>query len=105
MASYEDKAEYDAVIAKMSKLPPLVQASEVDMLTAQLAAAGRGQAFVIQGGDCAERFIDCDGDRLEQQLKLVVQMGAILEAATGVKAVRVARLAGQYGKVCRERLS
>jgi len=98
MATYDDKAAYDAVIAKLSKVPPLVTAYEVDNLTTMLASCARGEKFIIQGGDCAERFMDCDGDRIETQLKLMVQMGAVVEAATGVKAVRVCRLAGQYGK-------
>jgi len=98
MATYDNKAEYDAVIAKLSKVPPLVRAHEVDSLTSLLASCARGERFIIQGGDCAERFVDCDGSRIETQVKLVVQMGAIVEAATGVPAVRVCRLAGQYGK-------
>ena len=98
MASYDDKAAYDSVIAKLSKVPPLVTASEVDTLTSMLASCARGEKFIIQGGDCAERFMDCDGERIETQIKLMVQMGAVVEAATGVPAVRVCRLAGQYGK-------
>ena len=98
MATYDDKAAYDAVISKLSKVPPLVRAAEVDELTSELAKAARGEKFIIQGGDCAERFVDCTEERLETQLKLMVQMGAIVEAAAGVPAVRVCRLAGQYGK-------
>jgi len=98
MAEYEDKKAYAAVIDKLSKVPPLVQPSEVDNLTALLAKAGRGEMFIIQGGDCAERFIDCEADRLDAQLKLVVQMGALLTEATGMPTVRIARIAGQYGK-------
>jgi len=98
MATYEDQEAYSKVISKLSALPPLVMASEVDQLTALLAAAGRGQRFIVQGGDCAERFIDCAGERLDTQLKLVVQMGAIVEASSGKPAVRIARIAGQYGK-------
>uniref|UniRef100_A0A7S2NEL1 Phospho-2-dehydro-3-deoxyheptonate aldolase n=1 Tax=Haptolina brevifila TaxID=156173 RepID=A0A7S2NEL1_9EUKA len=98
MATYEDQDAYSKVMNKLAVVPPLVHAAEVDQLTAFLAAAGRGQRFIIQGGDCAERFIDCTGDRLEVQLKLIVQMGAIVEKSTGVPPVRIARIAGQYGK-------
>jgi len=98
MASYEDKALYDSVIAKLSKVPPLVTAYEVDNLTSLLAECGKGLKFIIQGGDCAERFLDCNGEYVEDQVKLIVQMGAIVEAATGVPSVRICRLAGQYGK-------
>jgi 3-deoxy-7-phosphoheptulonate synthase len=98
MAEYDDKAQYAKVMDKLSKVPPLVHALEVDKLQADLAAASRGEKFIIQGGDCAERFIDCEGDRLEKNLKLIVQMGALVEAATGVPALRISRIAGQYGK-------
>jgi len=98
MATYEDQAAYAAVMDKLSKVPPLVQPSEVDSLRAALAAAARGERFLIQGGDCAERFMDCEGGRLEKQLKMLVQMGALMEQATGMPVVRIARIAGQYGK-------
>lgn len=98
MASYEDQDMYQSVIDKLSKVPPLVQAGEVDNLRVALAAASRGERFIIQGGDCAERFMDCEPGRLEAQLKVMVQMGALMEHATGVPPVRIARIAGQYGK-------
>jgi len=98
MATYDDPEAYAKVMDKLSKVPPLVHSEEVDQLTNLLAAAGRGQRFIIQGGDCAERFMDCNADRLEKQLKLIVQMGAIFEASTGTPAVRICRIAGQYGK-------
>ena len=98
MATYDDQALYAATIDKLSKLPPLVQAGEVDELRKSLAAAARGESFIIQGGDCAERFIDCEQGRLDAQLKVMVQMGALLEQATGRPCVRIARIAGQYGK-------
>ena len=75
-AEYEDKELYGKVMSKLSKVPPLVSATEVDRLQADLAAAARGEKFLIQGGDCAERFMDCEGDRLEANLKMLVQMGA-----------------------------
>merc|ERR1712039_835478 len=63
-----------------------------------LASAGRGERFLVQGGDCAERFIDCDADRLEAQVKLILQMGMVTEHITGKPAVCICRIAGQYGK-------
>jgi 3-deoxy-7-phosphoheptulonate synthase len=98
MAEYEDKDEYALVMAKLSKVPGLIQAAEADRLMSQLASAARGESFIIQGGDCAERFMDCEPDRLEAQLKMMVQMGAIVESATSMPVVRIARIAGQYGK-------
>lgn len=98
MAEYEDKELEKSVLDKLSKLPPLVQASECDKLTSLLAEAAEGKAFIVQGGDCAERFMDCEDERLNAQLKLITQMGAILSQATGLPTVRIARVAGQYGK-------
>ena len=98
MAEYEDKAAYGTVVDKLAKVPPLVHSDEVDALTELLAKAARGEAFIIQGGDCAERFLDCEGDRLDAQLRLMLQMSSLLEASTGLKAVPIARIAGQYGK-------
>jgi len=98
MAAWEDGAAAERVLGKLARLPPLVQASEAERLKALLAAAGRGERFIVQGGDCAERFIDCEQDRLEAQLSLLLQMGMITEHITGRPAVCVARIAGQYGK-------
>lgn len=98
MAEWEDKVLAQKVLDKLGKLPPLVQPAEADRLKKLLAEAGRGERFIIQGGDCAERFIDCEGDRLETQLKLVLQIGIILEHIMCRPTVRICRIAGQYGK-------
>lgn len=98
MATYEDAELHSAVMDKLSKVPGLVLPSEVDSLTNVLAAAGRGERFIVQGGDCAERFMDCEAERISAQLAVITQMGAIVQGATGRPAVRIARMAGQYGK-------
>jgi len=98
MAEWEDKAVAKKVLDKLGKLPPLVLPSEADRLKQMLAEAGRGERFIIQGGDCAERFIDCEAGRLETQLKLILQMGAIVEHVAGRPTARICRIAGQYGK-------
>jgi len=98
MADWEDNELAAKVLDKLLKLPPLVQRAETDHLKAMMAAAGRGEKFIIQGGDCAERFVDCNQDRLEKQLKLLLQMGMIIEHVTGKPPVCIARMAGQYGK-------
>merc|ERR1712190_267328 len=98
MAEWEDKALAQSVLGKLGSLPPLVQPREADRLKELLASAGRGVRFLVQGGDCAERFIDCDADRLEAQVKLILQMGMVTEHITGKPAVCICRIAGQYGK-------
>lgn len=99
MATYGDQKEkYDAVMDKLSKLPPLVQPAECERLKKLLGECGRGERFIIQGGDCAERFIDCEESRIAAQLEVLVQMGGIVELKTGKPTVKVARIAGQYGK-------
>lgn len=98
MAEWEDKALASKVLAKLQKLPPLVQPKECDRLKTLLAEAGRGERFIVQGGDCAERFLDCGGGRLETQLKLILQMGMIVEHISGKPTGKICRIAGQYGK-------
>jgi 3-deoxy-7-phosphoheptulonate synthase len=98
MASYEAADTPEKIFDKLSKLPPLVQSTEVDALKELLAAAARGERFIVQGGDCAERFMDCETDRLWRQLGVLFQMGEIVSKSTGKGAVRIARIAGQYGK-------
>jgi len=88
----------ERVFQKLGSLPPLVQSSEVDRLKSELAAAGRGERFIIQGGDCAERFMDCEAGRLETQIRLMLQLGRITATAMGKEPVVVCRIAGQYGK-------
>lgn len=98
MAEYEDKDLTAKVLAKLSSLPPLVQAAEAEDLKKLIAEAGRGERFIVQGGDCAERFVDCNAERLKTQLKMMLQMGMIVEHVTGKKSLCVCRIAGQYGK-------
>jgi len=98
MAEWEDKSAAAAVLDKLGKLPPLVQPAEADRLKTMLAEAGRGERFLIQGGDCAERFVDCEAGRLEAQMEMIQQIGLIIEHATGTPTCRIARIAGQYGK-------
>jgi 3-deoxy-7-phosphoheptulonate synthase len=98
MAEWEDKGLAATVLGKVGTLPPLVQAKEAEALKAMLAEAGRGERFIVQGGDCAERFIDCEAGRLETQLKLILQMAMVHEHLTSTPSVCILRIAGQYGK-------
>ncbi|MGH8254419.1 MAG: 3-deoxy-7-phosphoheptulonate synthase, partial [Steroidobacteraceae bacterium] len=76
--SYGDGAELERAVADLSRLPPIVVSWEVENLRLRLAAAQRGEAFLLQGGDCAESFADCESDRIAKQLKVLLQMSLVL---------------------------
>ena len=95
---YPDSAAVDRVLADLSRLPPLVVSGEVEDLKAQLAAAQRGERFLLQGGDCAESFAECNSDRIAQKLKILLQMSVVLLHGLKMPIVRVGRMAGQYAK-------
>lgn len=95
---YEDPEALALALATVTRLPPLVHAGEVDGLKAQLARAARGEAFLLQGGDCAERFQDCSRDSIENKLKILLQMSLVLTWGARIPTIRVGRIAGQYAK-------
>ena len=80
------------------RLPPLVVVSEVEELRRQLAEAAQGKRFFLQGGDCAERFVDCGSMTIENNLKILLQMSMVLTWGTRIPTIRVGRCAGQYSK-------
>jgi len=96
--TYGDPAALTRVLAEMGQLPPLVTSWEVEQLRGQLAKAARGDAFVLQGGDCAESFDDCRSDAIAGKLKILLQMSLVLVHGTRKPVVRIGRIAGQYAK-------
>jgi 3-deoxy-7-phosphoheptulonate synthase len=96
--SYPDRAAADRALAELRQLPPLVTSWEVQQLRAQLAEAAEGKRFVLQGGDCAERFADCTPRRIANMLKVLVQMSLVLVVGGGRPVIRIGRFAGQYAK-------
>ena len=96
--AYEDSAALERAVADLARLPPIVVSWEVDNLRARLAGAQRGEAFLLQGGDCAESFVDCESDHIAKQLKVLLQMSLVLLQAMKRPIVRVGRFAGQYAK-------
>jgi 3-deoxy-7-phosphoheptulonate synthase len=96
--SYGDPAALERVLAEMTRLPPLVTSWEVENLRASLARAARGDAFVLQGGDCAESFDDCRSDPIAAKLKILLQMSLVLVHGTRKPVIRIGRIAGQYAK-------
>ena len=73
--SYPDKAALERAIADLSRLPPIVTTWEIEALKEQIAKAQRGEAFVLQGGDCAESFDNCTSDNIVAKLKILLQKG------------------------------
>ena len=85
-------------VRELSRVPPLVFAGEADQLRDRLATVQRGDAFLLQGGDCAESLEANSADNLRQKLKTLLQMAVVLTYAGSVPVVKVGRIAGQYGK-------
>ncbi|AOW86539.1 MULTISPECIES: class II 3-deoxy-7-phosphoheptulonate synthase [Streptomyces] len=95
---YPDAEALRDVIAELETYPPLVFAGECDQLRARLAAVAKGEAFLLQGGDCAESFDGVSAEHIRAKLKTLLQMGAVLTYAASVPVVKVGRIAGQYSK-------
>ncbi len=83
---------------ELAQLPPLVFAGECDQLKDRLADVARGEAFVLQGGDCAETFAGSNADAVKNKLKTLLQMAVVLTYAASVPVVKIGRMAGQYAK-------
>jgi 3-deoxy-7-phosphoheptulonate synthase len=95
---YSDPARLARVLDELARLPPVVVSWEVDQLKDELAAAQRGERFVLQGGDCAEGFTDCESDTIARKLKILLQMSVVLLHGLKMPVVRIGRMAGQYTK-------
>lgn len=97
-ASYPDNDQVTRVIEQLNLLPPLVTSGEIINLRKAIALAGRGEAFLLQGGDCAESFNDCRPDIISNKLKIILQMSLVLLHGMRKPIIRVGRIAGQYAK-------
>ncbi len=95
---WPDRGELDKVVAELTSLPPLVFAGECDQLKDRMAAVARGEAFVLQGGDCAETFAGATAENVRNKLKTLLQMAIVLTYAGRVPVVKIGRLAGQFAK-------
>ena len=98
MPHYEDAAELQAAMQRLGGLPPLVTSWEVLALKSLLAEAQQGQRFLLQGGDCAETFADCNHEVIANRLKVLLQMSLVLVHGLRMPVLRVGRFAGQYAK-------
>jgi 3-deoxy-7-phosphoheptulonate synthase len=96
--AYPDPDALAGVVDELSHLPPLVTSWEVEGLKGLLARAARGEQFLLQGGDCAESFEDCDAPAIAAKLKILLQMSLVLVHGGRKGVIRVGRIAGQYAK-------
>ncbi|MBJ7250055.1 MAG: 3-deoxy-7-phosphoheptulonate synthase class II [Acetobacteraceae bacterium] len=95
---YPDQAALAAMEAKIARFPPLVFAGEARRLKASLARAGDGQAFVLQGGDCAESFGDFTANIIRDTFRVLLQMAVVLTFGGALPVVKLGRMAGQFAK-------
>jgi 3-deoxy-7-phosphoheptulonate synthase len=95
---WPDPAQVRAVTEELAGLPPLVFAGECDVLKERLAAVARGEAFVLQGGDCAETFAGATADAVRAKLQTLLQMAVVLTYGASVPIVKIGRMAGQFAK-------
>ena len=86
------------VVAELASVPPLVFAGEVDMLRDRLARVARGEAFLLQGGDCAETFEGATADKIRNRVKTILQMAVVLTYGASLPIVKMGRMAGQFAK-------
>jgi len=96
--TYPDRAAVDAASDRLRTMPPLVFAGECDELKDKIAAVTRGEAFILQGGDCAETFAGVTADNVRNKLRVLLQMAVVLTYAASVPVVKLGRIAGQYAK-------
>jgi 3-deoxy-7-phosphoheptulonate synthase len=98
MPTYPDAAKLAAAEASLRSYPPLVFAGEARSLKAKLARVAEGQAFLLQGGDCAESFAEFNANNIRDTFRVILQMAVVLTFAGAMPVVKVGRLAGQFAK-------
>ena len=98
MPDYPDQGALNAVETQLAKYPPLVFAGEARTLKRQLALAGQGKAFVLQGGDCAESFAEFSADNIRDTFRVMLQMAVVLTYGAKVPVIKIGRMAGQFAK-------
>jgi 3-deoxy-7-phosphoheptulonate synthase len=95
---WPDRAALCDVTSELAGYPPLVFAGECDALKDHLAAVSRGEAFLLQGGDCAETYAEWTADRIKNKVKTILQMAVVLTYGASMPIIKVGRMAGQYSK-------
>ena len=96
--TWPDSEAVAAASAELSTQPPLVFAGEVDILRDRLAQAANGEAFLLQGGDCAETFSGATAEQIRNRVKTVLQMAVVLTYGASMPVIKMGRMAGQFAK-------
>jgi 3-deoxy-7-phosphoheptulonate synthase len=96
--TYEDSNQLNNVLNNLKGFPPLVFAGEVRSLRKSLGKVAEGNAFLLQGGDCAESFSEFHADNIRDTFRVILQMAVILTSGTNLPIVKVGRMAGQFAK-------
>ena len=95
---YDDQKALERVEKRLSSYPPLVFAGEARRLKEHLAKVCRGEAFLLQGGDCAESFAEHNPDNIRDTFRVILQMAIVLTFGAGCPVIKVGRIAGQFAK-------
>ena len=98
MPQYPDQGALDAATRQLSSYPPLVFAGEARELTTELGKVARGEAFLLQGGDCAESFAEFHPNNIRDTFRVILQMAVVLTFASKLPTVKLGRMAGQFAK-------
>ncbi|MEE9313710.1 MAG: 3-deoxy-7-phosphoheptulonate synthase class II [Rhizobiaceae bacterium] len=98
MPNYPDQSALEATEARLASFPPLVFAGEARALKDQLARVSRGEAFLMQGGDCAESFAEHGADNIRDFFRVFLQMAVVLTFGASKPVVKLGRIAGQFAK-------
>ena len=98
MPNYENEKDLKNVEQKLASFPPLVFAGEVRSLKNQLKEVSDGNAFLLQGGDCAESFSEFNADNIRDTFRVILQMAVVLTSGMKLPVIKVGRMAGQFAK-------
>ena len=93
-----DTNQFEQIIKQLHDYPNLVSVNEIKELRNHLSEVAQGRGFIIQGGDCAETFIDFSTESIKNKLKVLLQMSAIIQYITKINVIKIGRIAGQFFK-------
>ena len=95
---WPNRMKLNEVLLKLKKLPSLVFSGETRMLKSNLTRVNIGEKFILQIGNCSETFNDCNGPKIHNFLRLMLQMQSIIELNSNKEVIKIGRIAGQYAK-------